>query len=74
MEQQKLYQVKRVSCHSYVWPLSISGRMNLCSLCGMQEKEKREYEMKQQIQKKKKPGFDGNWYTDPNAHLQQKLV
>ena len=32
-------------------------------------KEKAEHERRQAKRNEKKPGFDGRWYTDPNAHV-----
>ena len=33
------------------------------------EREKEEHSRRKQKQSEKAPGFDGRWYTDPNAHL-----
>ena len=32
-------------------------------------REKVEHERRQAKRNEKKPGFDGRWYTDPNAHV-----
>ena len=57
-------------------PASSGWSVRLCDdlLCS-QEREKREHELKKaQKSQQKKPGFDGRWYTNPNAHLSHEWV
>lgn len=49
--------------------LLATNELVLDPLLLVQERERREHELKQQQKTGRKPGFDGRWYTDPNAHL-----
>lgn len=38
------------------------------------QKEKDDFKAKQQSKEARKPGFDGRWYTDPQAHVAQEAA
>lgn len=70
-QEQEIYQRKRVSGPSLPClsaRLVVDGSHSL-----LQEDQRREHEQKEGTRGgEKRPGFDGRWYTDPNAHLQPK--